>query len=160
MKNISRYAFLGLALVLMGCKAEGGDSTALPGGVVFQFAAESDKAGNCQPEREGLADVGSTSVFAVRGEATYSMPDGDTNIPFQGVFKNPDDKGFADDSAIVMLNYPGTCADLAVKIRIDYCEYSIERGREERACPEIAIDGSDGFSSIELIRSDLESGES
>ncbi|MEM1401928.1 MAG: hypothetical protein AAGG55_01240 [Pseudomonadota bacterium] len=160
MSRISTYIGFGLIAALVGCDAIGGGAKALPGGVVFKFTAQENEAGNCQPEREGLADVGSTGLFAVRGQATYAMPEGDTNIPFQGVFRYPDDNGFADDKAIVALNYSGTCAELAVKIRIDYCEYDIERGREERACPEIRVDGSDDFSAIELIRSDLESGES
>ncbi|MEM9760487.1 MAG: hypothetical protein AAF933_14695 [Pseudomonadota bacterium] len=159
MSGVSKRFWLGLAAVLMACEAAGEGSAPLSGGVAFQFAAKANTDGNCQPERQGLAHVGSTDLFAVRGEATYSMPGGDTKIPFQGVFNYPDDNGFASDTAVVSLNYPGSCADLAVKIRIDYCEFDVAQGREKRSCPEITVNGSDGFSSIELIRSDLENGE-
>ena len=126
------------------------------GGVGFKFSAAKNSEGNCQPERVGVADVGSTKLYAMRGETTYTMPGGDTNIPFQAIFRYPNGRGIAEDTAITSLNYPGACSDLAVKIRIDYCEYDVPQGLEERPCPEIEIGGSDEFSSIEILRSDLE----
>ena len=145
-----------LMTALSGCDLFAAGPASLPGGVAFEFSPAVNSEGNCQPERAGNADVGSTGLFAVRGEAAYTMPGGDTNIPFQALFRYPNDSGYADDKAITSLNYPGTCSELAVKIRIDYCEFDTAKSREERACPEIEIGGSDGFSSIEIVRKDLE----
>ncbi|MEO0437745.1 MAG: hypothetical protein AAF098_12645 [Pseudomonadota bacterium] len=159
MKVNNYLGLVALSTVLVGCDLFAAAPARLPGGVAFQLSPAINSEGNCQPERVGKADVGSTGLFAVRGDATYTMPGGDTNIPFQAVFRYPDDSGYAEDKAITSLNFPGTCSELAVKIRIDYCEFDTAKSREERACPEIEIGGSDDFSSVEIERKDLQSEE-
>jgi len=160
MKRSAHITSLALLGLLHGCDATGGGAARVPGGVAMTFTPATNEAGTCQPERESIADVGITGLFGIRGDSTYTMPGGDTRIPFQSVFKYPDESGYADDKSITILNFPGACTDLAVKIRIDYCEYDTGQGRAERPCPDISVGSADGFSSIEIIRADLEKGDS
>ncbi len=123
-------------------------------GIALNYTAATDGSGNCTPKRKDWAYIGDTGLFAVRGDADYVLPDGTTSIPFQAVYKWPNDEGMAKDRATTLLNYPGSCAELTIRITIEYCEYRGENGIEERACPAIVVNGADQFAGIELIRAD------
>lgn len=153
MHSLKLALVLGSLLLLTACE-NGVSADPAIDGIRFSYKAATSKAGDCQPERDDLAFIGDSGLFAVRGESVYAMPAGKTEIPFQAVYKNPDENGLADDRAITMLNYPGTCGELEIEITIDYCEYYGDSGIERRACPEIVVEGVEPFANFQLVRKD------
>lgn len=128
----------------------------LPGGIIFAFTPAINAKGACEPERVDIVDtaIDGKQLFAIRGDARYTMPTGITNIPFQSVHKYPDQSGFSDTDSIIGLNYEGECKDLTVDIKIKYCEYYDANSREKSACPDIQIKGSANFAAINIERRD------
>ncbi|MEM1080786.1 MAG: hypothetical protein AAGH65_04310 [Pseudomonadota bacterium] len=128
-----------------------------PDGLSVHFTASANADGSCQPERAVLANAEGLGLYAVRGETVFSLPEGNTVIPFQSVFNAFDDDGYASDRSISVLNATGPCSDLTITVTIEYCEYSGSAGYEERACPDIQVTGMDGFAGIQFIRADQSS---
>ncbi|MEM1380770.1 MAG: hypothetical protein AAGH41_09110 [Pseudomonadota bacterium] len=145
------------ALGLTACGG-GNDDPALslmpPGGVLLAFSAATDENGACRPERRDVVDVGTTSLYAIRGETRFVQIGGITRIPFQSVHKFPDEKGFSEDTSVSALNQQEPCENLRITITIESCEYSTDKGLEKRACPAIGTSGSSAFADVELVRED------
>ncbi|MEM6709711.1 MAG: hypothetical protein AAF648_13090 [Pseudomonadota bacterium] len=158
-KRDKREKRLGLALIagvftlqLAGCAgAEGTDADT---GIQLTFSAATDSEGNCRPERKDRGFVGDTGLYAVRGETSYVLPSGTTEIPFQIVFRGIDDNGFSKDRATTILNHPGACSELSITIDIEFCEYVTPAERQERACPDISVVGDEAFGQVIIKRSD------
>ena len=60
--------------------------------------------------------------------------------------------GMSTSDTISMLNHSGSCSELTIKIEIDYCEYLMPDGREERACPVIQTEGIEVFKSVAVTQ--------
>lgn len=150
MNNKNRWIALPLAALIAGCSADANDhgDAQASAPIVLNFTPTENSEGNCTPERLDRAYIGDSGLNAIRGETKYILPSGTTEIPFQSVFKWPNDEGYAKSRSTSMLNYDGGCADLKIEITVEFCEYFTDNGRAKRTCPDIATTGNEGFASV------------
>jgi hypothetical protein len=140
------------AATFSACGADGGDEPT--DRVLVRMSAATDDAGSCRPESSIVAHTESSGLYAIRGDASYVMPAGTTNIPYQAVFRSTDDRGYSDSDAITVLNHAGPCSDLVINIEIQKCEYLGEDKRDKSDCPDFDFTGTDGFSAVNVTRAD------
>ncbi|MEM8561983.1 MAG: hypothetical protein AAGF57_07090 [Pseudomonadota bacterium] len=126
-----------------------------PDGLVYIYTAANNAQGSCQPQRLDIANAEGFDLHAVRGESVFSLPGGETVIPFQSVFGWFDDDGYSTDRATSLLNVEGPCSDLMITVSITHCEYGATKGFTDGACPDIQILGAEAFAGIEFVRDDL-----
>ncbi|MEL6301066.1 MAG: hypothetical protein AAFV47_12335 [Pseudomonadota bacterium] len=146
MKKLLIPLVVGIAVVIAAVAVS--DDEAPLEGILLSFEAATDAEGNCTPKRFDRAMIGDSNLYAVRGDTQYIMPTGTTSIPFQIVFRSTDMDGTSTSDTISMLNHPGSCSELTIKIEIDHCEYLMPEGREERACPVIRTEGIAAFQAV------------